>query len=148
MNELDCLSQKFRHGAISRRELIGRAAALGVAAAMIPALTGESWALAADVPKKGGLLRLGMAGGGPSDSLDPRTYMDSVMIAVGRGLFSGLVELSADGRPGPELAANWEAQGSAAEWVFNLRKGVKFSNGREFTADDAIYSLKIGRAHV
>jgi peptide/nickel transport system substrate-binding protein len=145
MNELDCLSEKFRHGLISRRELIGRAAALGVSAALIPGLTGASAALAADNPKKGGLLRLGMAGGGPSDSPDPRTYMDSVMIAVGRGLFSGLVELSADGKPGPELAANWEAQGSAAEWVFNLRKGVKFSNGREFTADDAIYSLNLHR---
>jgi peptide/nickel transport system substrate-binding protein len=145
MNEWDYVTKQFSQGAISRRELIGRGAALGVSATLISSLAAPSGALAADTPKKGGLLRLGMAGGGATDSLDPRTYMDSVMIAVGRGLFGGLVEMSADGKPGPDLAVNWEAQGSAAEWVFNLRKGVKFSNGREFTADDAIFSLNLHR---
>ena len=33
----------------------------------------------------------------------------------------------------------------AKDWVFNLRKGIKFSNGQEFTADDAIYSLNLHR---
>jgi peptide/nickel transport system substrate-binding protein len=64
---------------------------------------------------------------------------------VGRGLFNGLVEWAADGRPAPELAANWEATNGAADWVINLRRGVRFSNGREFVADDAIYSLNLHR---
>jgi peptide/nickel transport system substrate-binding protein len=33
-------------------------------------------------PKKGGTLRLGMEGGSASDSLDPRTYADSIPIAT------------------------------------------------------------------
>ena len=62
--------------------------------------------------------------------------------------FNGLVEWGADGRPAPELATSWEAGNGAAEWVFNLRKGVKFSNGQEFSADDALYSLNLRRAAV
>lgn len=145
MSELDCLTAGLRLGAISRREFIGRAAALGVSAALIRAMVGDPGALAAETIKKGGLLRLGLAGGGVTDSLDPGAATDSVMIVVGRGLFNGLVEWGADGRPAPELATSWEAGNGAAEWVFNLRKGVKFSNGQEFTADDAIYSMNLRR---
>ena len=67
------------------------------------------------------------------------------MICVGRGLFNGLVEWGEDGKPNPELAESWEPSHGAADWVFNLRKGVKFSNGKEFDADDAIYSLNLHR---
>ncbi len=67
------------------------------------------------------------------------------MSIVGRGLYSGLVEWGEDGRPKPELAASFEAKTGARDWIFNLRKGVKFSNGREFNADDAIYSLNLAR---
>ena len=141
VSELDHLRDRLKLGAISRREFVGRAAALGVAAALIPSIG----ALAADIPKKGGLLRLGLAGGGTTDAMDFAARSDSVMIAVRRGLFSGLVEWAADGRPAPDLAASWEAKNGAADWVFNLRKGVKFSNGQEFTADDAVYSLNLHR---
>ena len=48
-------------------------------------------------------------------------------------------------RTGSDLAANWEPKNGAKDWVFNLRKGVKFSNGKEFNADDAIYSLNYHR---
>jgi peptide/nickel transport system substrate-binding protein len=145
MSELDYLAGRLRLGAISRREFMGRAAALGASTALVSTLADSSGALAADTPKKGGLLRLGMAGGSTTDSIDLGTYTDSVMISVGHGLFSGLVEWGADGKPVPELATSWEARSGAAEWVFNLRKGIKFSNGQEFTADDAIYSLNLHR---
>jgi peptide/nickel transport system substrate-binding protein len=145
MNELDDLTGGARAGAISRRQFVGRAAALGIPAALISGLTGARGAPAADTPKKGGLLRLALAGGGVKDSLDPSAFLDSAMTVVGRGLFNGLVEWAADGRPAPELAANWEAANGAADWVINLRRGVKFSNGQEFVADDAIYSLNLHR---
>jgi peptide/nickel transport system substrate-binding protein len=137
MSELERLTARVRPGAISRREFLGASAGLGVVAA--------GAAFAAETVKKGGLLRLGMAGGGVTDGLDPIAYANATMIVVGRGLFSGLVELAADGRLAPELATSWEARNSAAEWVLNLRKGVKFSNGQEFTADDAVYSLNLRR---
>lgn len=125
----------------SRRGFIGRAAALGGSMLALGATKG----FAAETPRKGGLLRLGLAGGGPADSLEIGDYVDSVMIVVGRGLYNGLVEWGEDGRAKPDLAVNWEARNGAREWIFNLRKGIKFSNGKEFGADDAIYSLNYHR---
>ena len=41
----------------------------------------------------------------------------------------------------PELAESWEPNADATEWVFKLRKGVQFSNGKEMTAADVVYSI-------
>jgi len=41
----------------------------------------------------------------------------------------------------PGLATKWE-QKDAKTWIFHLREGVKFHDGSEFTADDAVFSIK------
>ena len=41
----------------------------------------------------------------------------------------------------PGLAESWK-QTNPTTWIFNLRKGVKFTDGSEFTADDAVFSIK------
>ncbi|MFX4366128.1 ABC transporter substrate-binding protein, partial [Acinetobacter baumannii] len=82
-----------------------------------------SSAFAADTPKKGGTLRLGMEGGSASDSLDPRTYADSVPISYGWQIWNGLVEIDENGDPVGELAESWEAKPGATSWIFNIRKG-------------------------
>lgn len=145
MSELNYWKTKLQAGGISRREFVGRAAALGASTAMISSLLASAGASAAETPKNGGTLRLGLGGGSTTDSIDIGSYTNSVMIDVAHGLFNGLVEWGEDGKPKPDLASSWEAKNGAKEWIFNLRKGVKFSNGQEFTADDAIYSLNYHR---
>jgi len=145
MGEVEYLRDRLQIGAISRREFMGRATALGASTALISTMVAGVKAVAAETVKKGGLLRLGLAGGSTTDSFDITTYTDSVMIDVSHGVFNALVEWGEDGKPKPELAMSWEAKNGASEWVFNLRKGVKFSNGKEFTADDALYSLNLHR---
>src|SRR5271165_6262317 len=100
MSELDYWNARLIEGAVSRREFIGRAAALGASSLMISTMI-ES-AKAAETPKKGGVLRLGLAGGSTTDSVDVTTYNDTVMIDVSRGLFNNLVEWGEDGKPHPE----------------------------------------------
>ena len=42
----------------------------------------------------------------------------------------------------PELAESWEAQNNAKTWVFNLRRGVEFHNGKTLDSDDVIASFQ------
>jgi peptide/nickel transport system substrate-binding protein len=43
--------------------------------------------------------------------------------------------------PVPDLAESYEASDDGLEYVFELREGVLFHDGEEFTAEDASYSL-------
>ena len=145
MSELNELTTRLQKGGVSRREFMGRAAALGASTAAIASLLASAEAYAAETPRSGGLLRLGLGGGSTTDSVDITSYNDSVMIDVSHGLFNGIIEWGEDGKPKPELAENFEPTNGAKDWIFKLRKGVTFSNGKEFTADDAIYSLNLHR---
>ena len=55
-------------------------------------------------------------------------------------IFDKLVERDYSGALVPMLAESWK-QTSPTAYVFNLRQGVKFTNGREMTVDDAIKEL-------
>ena len=123
---------------IDRRQLLAGAGAL-----LISASTGQ--ALAQSVPKSGGTLRLGMEGGSASDSLDPRTYADSIPISYSLMFWNQLVEIDAKGNATPELAESWESKPGAAEWIFNIRKGISFGSGKTLDADDVIYSINMHR---
>jgi peptide/nickel transport system substrate-binding protein len=123
---------------IDRRELIAGAAALGLGLGIRPAH-------AQDTPKKGGTLKLGMEGGTASDSLDPRTYADSIPIAYGWQIWNGLVEIDSKGDAVGELAESFEAKPGAMSWIFNIRKGITFTSGKTLDADDVIYSLNLHR---
>jgi peptide/nickel transport system substrate-binding protein len=123
---------------IDRRRLMAGATALGLGLGIGPVR-------AADAPKKGGTLRMAMAGGSASDSLDPRTSTDSISVSFGYQLWNGLVEINSAGEPTGELLESWEAKPGAAVWIFNVRKGITFSNGKTMDADDVIYSINLHR---
>jgi peptide/nickel transport system substrate-binding protein len=118
---------------------------LGASGATISSMLASADAHAAETPRTGGVLKLGLAVGTTTDSIDVTSYDDSVMIDVAHSFFNGLVEWAQDGKPVPSLAESFEPKNRANDWIFNLRKGIKFSNGQEFTADDAIYSLNLHR---
>jgi len=143
MSELEYLKQLHAKGRLSRRDFMGRAAALGAGTALVSTMLSDI--AKADEPQQGGTLRLGVAGGSTTDSMDPTTWTDSVALVCGFTCMNGLVENGPDNKPIPELAESWEAKPGAAEWVFKLRKGIQFHNGKEFDADDAIYSLNLHR---
>lgn len=124
---------------VDRREILAGAAALGLS------VIATSAAKAEDTPKSGGTLRLGMTGGTASDSLDPRTYADAIAVAYASALWNFLVEIDAKGNATGELLESWEAQPGAKVWTFKIRKGIHFTSGKEFDADDAIYSLGLHR---
>ena len=129
-------------GTGTRRDFMTRAAGMGitVAAAM------TMWQRAAmAAPVKGGNLRLGLAGGSTTDSLDPSPWSDTFMVMLGYSVRGNLVELMPDGSLRGEAAESWNANPGATVWTFKLRKSVEFSNGKPLTADDVVASLNFHR---
>jgi peptide/nickel transport system substrate-binding protein len=118
----------------SRRSLLGAAAALALAPPVRAA-----------TPKRGGHLRLGLAGGSTADTLDPQPWGDTFMVTVGFATRGNLTEIAADGSLRGEIAESWEGTDGAKRWVFKLRNGVTFSNGKNVTAEDVIASLNLHR---
>lgn len=128
---------------VSRRDFLQLAALAGLTIPAANALLLDS--ARAQEPKKGGNFIIGMEGGSASDSLDPSTYADSVMIAASLCVCNNLIEFDEAGAAKGELFESWDVKPGAAEWVFKVRQGVTFSNGKALDADDIIYSIGIHR---
>ncbi len=95
----------------------------------------------ADAPKAGGTLRQALRGGSNSDTLDGTTLQAAHPISVSWQLRNNLTEIDAAGEVRGELAERWESADKAKVWVFELRKGVEFHNGKSLEAADVVYSL-------
>ncbi|NIQ38026.1 MAG: twin-arginine translocation signal domain-containing protein [Proteobacteria bacterium] len=136
VKELECL---LTHGRISRRDFLARLSVLTVTAGLSPLLvTGPA---RAGTAKKGGRLRLGLAGGSTADSLDPAVITDAMAYTINWQVRNCLVEVDYKSNPIPELAETWEASTDATTWTFKLRKGVEFHNGKTLEAADVIFSI-------
>jgi peptide/nickel transport system substrate-binding protein len=101
-------------------------------------------AAASNAPKRrGGNLKVGLAGGSSSDTLDPHqglTYLDTGRFEA---LYQPLVKLNKQAEVEYVLAESISPyKGSLSQWVIKLRPGVTFHNGKDFTADDLIFTLQ------
>jgi peptide/nickel transport system substrate-binding protein len=72
--------------------------------------------------------------------MDPQFYNLVPNTNVSAHIFETLVKQDAFGKPVPGLAESWKVI-DPTTWEFKLRKGVKFHDGSELTADDVIWSL-------
>jgi peptide/nickel transport system substrate-binding protein len=141
--ELDNHLRAFAEGRISRRELLKRATALGVAAALPAALLAKE--AQAATPKRGGRLRLGSGHGSTADSIDPSLFTSGYATLLCSAYLNRLTEVNSKGELVPELAESWEPSGDATEWSFALRKGVEFHNGKTLDAEDVITTINYHR---
>src|SRR6201992_3935393 len=82
---------------------------------------------------------------GDLKSLDPYTLRESTTIAHHGHVYEGLTARDKDLKIIPGLAESWETP-EPTRWRFHLRKGVKFHNGDDFTADDVLFSADRVRA--
>jgi peptide/nickel transport system substrate-binding protein len=73
--------------------------------------------------------------------LDPIQSVATQNIERASLLYDTLTTVGANLNIQPSLATSWK-QLSRKEWVFNIRQGVRFSNGREMTVNDVIGSIK------
>lgn len=107
---------------------------------MLIALSMLGCAVQAGSPKRGGTLTFGMT----RDilTLDPHKNTALASRQVYGNIFEGLTEVTQSLEVKPRLATSWDISKDGLTYTFYLRKGVKFHNGREMTADDVVYSLK------
>lgn len=59
-------------------------------------------------------------------------------------VYDCLLRLEADGTLTPALAESYEVSDDGLEYTFHLRKGVKFHNGKEMTAEDVKFTYDYG----
>jgi peptide/nickel transport system substrate-binding protein len=102
------------------------------------AAVGQSLAQS-DTPKPGGTLRAGWSA--EWVSLDPAVSSAYSSFAVLANVVEPLTSFDDNVKLIPWLAESWEQSADGLTWTFHLRKGVKFSNGREMTADDVKFSF-------
>jgi peptide/nickel transport system substrate-binding protein len=139
--------ERIGGGTLSRRELIGRGAALGLtvgAGASSGVLAGCMGDDDDDAPTRGGLLRVAVVGGGAStDTLEPSGEGSPELgIAFRKNVYSKLTDINAEGAYENVLAESMEPNDGADVWQVKLKSGVEFHDGSTLTADDVIYSLQ------
>jgi peptide/nickel transport system substrate-binding protein len=82
-----------------------------------------------------------MALSSPPTTMDPHFYNLFANLNVSDHVFECLVTMDADSRIIPALAESWTMINDTT-WEFKLRRGVKFSDGSELTADDVAFSME------
>jgi len=112
----------MRHASLRR---VFAAAALAAGAAFAPHAAAQELkiAVAADVT-----------------SVDPHFFNLFPNNNIAEHIFDKLVQMDADSRMIPGLATSWKTI-DATTWEFRLRKGVKFHDGSELTAEDVAFSI-------
>ncbi len=80
--------------------------------------------------------------GGEPDQLDPHITSAYFSFQVLENVYDTLVEPDENLAMQPALAESWEVSDDLLTWTFDLREGVTFHDGSDFTADDVVYSYK------
>lgn len=115
--------------------------ARGAAAVRLPDIEHPKVLVKGTIGRHGGTLVTG-------ELSDPRTFNSVVSqetsstIPLGR-VFDGLVETNWDTTEiEPGLAESWTTSVDGRTWTFRLRKGVRFHDGVELTADDVVFNME------
>lgn len=133
------LREQLAERQIDRREFLRTATLLGVSASAAMMMAGDVRpARAAETPKKGGSIRIEN-----KNSADDPAIMSSIDASNStRQTLEYLTETGADNVTRPYLLESWLPSEDLRSWTLNLRKGVKWQDGRDFTADDVTWNIK------
>ena len=141
------MKKSLTEGKCSRREFLRTTTLLGISATtayglassilgkeILPDLISTAHA----GQKMGGVFKFGMQ---IQEMADPATFDWVERSIPARHIVEYLVETGPDNITRPNLATSWEASDDLKTWIFHLRKGVKWSNGDDFGADDVVFNF-------
>ena len=92
-----------------------------------------------DAIKRGGTLTVGMLA--DYNTFDPQHILGLPDIVTIQHTYDVLVFRNPDLSLRPALATSWESNEDGSQWTFHLREGVNFNHGKEFKAEDVIYTF-------
>ncbi len=124
----------------TRRDMLAMLMAGGMQATLAGGLATAAVSAHAQAPRRGGKLRVAGASAAASDTLDPARQSNHTDYSRGNMLYNGLTSLDGSLTPQPALAESF-ATTDAKTWVFKLRKGVSFHDGKALAPADVVYSL-------
>lgn len=77
-------------------------------------------------------------------TLDPQVAYEFTSVAAAHLMYSTLTQFPLENltKPEGEVATSWTETDNGQNWVFHLRKGLKFWNGDPLTSADVVYSLE------
>src|ERR1700676_4536772 len=130
------------YDSIDRRQFLkqaGSATILSLAPGLLPTPA------QAQTPNEGGFPKAARGEGSTTDTLDPSIVTGNYINALQFALRNQLTEIDGNGKLVPELAESWEPSPKADRWVFKLRKGVQFHNGKALDANDVVASINYHR---
>jgi peptide/nickel transport system substrate-binding protein len=141
------LIDEFVGGEMDRTEFLRRGAMFGLSVGVMGSLlayVGEAGAATGSTARlarvqAGGTLRVGLTAGA---SLEPYLLNDGGSLALAGIPGEYLTFTDPKGRILPALATSWKPNADATVWTFQLRKGVKFHNGKTMTSADVVASMK------
>ncbi|MEM9523657.1 MAG: ABC transporter substrate-binding protein [Pseudomonadota bacterium] len=82
------------------------------------------------------------AGTTDPQTMDPHAVNSAPVLGFLNNIYEGLVRRDKGMRIEPALAESWEPIGAGEGWRFRLRRGVKFHDGSDFTAEDVMFSYQ------
>ncbi len=135
---------------LSRRRFLAAGGAALTASGLLAACGGGGAATTAagpqqqdaGTPRRGGRLRVGMLGSGRTETYNPARAASPIDALHMMCVYDHLVRVAPDYKTEPGLAVGWEHNRDATVWEVSLRKDVVWHDGKPFTADDVIYSLR------
>jgi peptide/nickel transport system substrate-binding protein len=148
---------------VTRRRLLAGAAQMGVTltgAGLLAACGGSSTsggstsatsstpsgaleALPGGTPKRGGTFTVGVISGGQSENIFPGTPVGTPDYVRDYNLYNLLFYPGKKISPlVPGLALSAESNSNATVWMFHLRDGVTWHDGKPFTADDVVWNFQ------
>ncbi len=147
-DEMALLNAVLR-GRVNRRDLVRRAAALGLSAPVVSGLlqASSSTALAHQddaTPAAGAMCSGSITWALEQDppNLIPFGGVSSANMWGKEFMYDSLLEWDRDLQIQPALAESYEVAPDATSYTFTLRQGVLFHNGQEMTASDVKYSFE------
>lgn len=131
--------ESLKRGA-SRRDVLTMLMACGMQAGAAGGLASLATSAHAQTPKRGGRIRVAGATAAATDTLDPAKQSNQTDYSRCNMIYNGLTVLDGSLSPQPALAESYTTQ-DAKTWVFTLRKGVVFHDGKSLSPADVVFSI-------